>query len=214
VAAGNEGERAAALPEREMLAATDLAEPSSPEGDQVALMVEPTLADHAASARPATAAMPAAPRLLGVEHGSVPEAVAMPRTVEPPPVPASATSQVTVVLDQGMAGASRIRVALRGDVVHATIMADVAAAATLTQRLPELQRALRDRGFSDAQLSVRVLGAESVGTIPGARLESPAPTSSNAESRHESDGRFGQRRSDPDGRHRQSPRHPEPEEPA
>jgi hypothetical protein len=158
--------------------------------------------------------MPAAPRVVGVERASVPEAVAMPRAVEPPPVPASITSQVTVVLDQGMAGASRIRVVLRGDVVHATIMADVAGAAALTQRLPELQRALRDRGFSDAQLSVRVLGAESVGTVPGARLESPVPTSSSAESRHESEGRFGQRRPDPDGRHRQSPRHPEPEEPA
>jgi hypothetical protein len=124
------------------------------------------------------------------------------------------TSQVTVVLDEALAGANRIRVALRGDVVHATIVADVAAAVALTQRLPELQRALRDRGFGDAQLSVRVLGAESVAAPAGLRTESTSPASSTADARNEPESRPGQRRADPDGRQRQHHRHPEPEESA
>ncbi|MCL4867045.1 MAG: hypothetical protein KJZ47_14215, partial [Gemmatimonadales bacterium] len=131
---------------------------------------------------------------------------------EPLPQPMGSSSQVTVVLDEALAGANRIRVALRGDVVHATIVADVAAAAALTQRLPELQRSLRDRGFSDAQLSVRVLGAESVGAPAGVRPE-PAPTTANTgDSRSEADPRAGRRRADPDGRQRQPSRDPEPEE--
>lgn len=133
---------------------------------------------------------------------------------EPPTPPLQPDSQVTVVLDSAIAGANRIRVALRGDVVHATIVADVAAAVALTQRLPELQRALRDRGFTDAQLSVRVLGAEGVAAPAAMRTESTNGTSSPADARNESEPRQGQRRADPDGRQRQQSRHPEPEESA
>ncbi|MDZ4675837.1 MAG: flagellar hook-length control protein FliK [Gemmatimonadota bacterium] len=180
-------------------------------------------APAAAAAEPATTAaqpttvIPVAPPVTGpmtVNRTAPASERGMAAPPEPPALPSQPGSQVTVILDSEIAGATRIRVALRGDVVHATIVADVAAAVTLTQRLPELQRALRDRGFSDAQLSVRVLGAESV-VAPGAiRTESSTAASNNADARNDSEPRQGQRRADPDGKQRQQSRHPEPEESA
>lgn len=172
----------------------------------------PTASGVVAQSPMAVAAMPPMPLSSNLGHGTLP-ATATPHPAEPPAPPPQPESQVTLVLDSASSGANRIRVALRGDVVHATIVADVAAAVALTQRLPELQRSLRDRGFSEAQLSVRVLGAETVAAPAAIRPESAA-TSGQADARPESEPRQGQRRADPDGRQRQPHRHPEPEESA
>jgi len=147
-----------------------------------------------------------------LDTGTAAPAAPAPVAAPDPAPPASPASQVTVVLDQALSGANRIVVALRGDVVHATIVADVAAAVALTQRLPELQRSLRDRGFSDAQVSVRVLGADVVGAPAALRTEAAASTGQTSDSRHDSDPRSGQRRADPDGRQKQQSPHHEPEE--
>lgn len=83
------------------------------------------------------------------------------------PVP---TSHVTLDLDPAI-GAGRIRVAVRGDAVHATIIATEQGAPTLGAQVKELQRALEERGFSEAHVSIRSTGDApvTVSSAPGAR---------------------------------------------
>jgi hypothetical protein len=89
---------------------------------------------------------------------------------EPPPAPPVPTSHATVDLALGDGLTGRLRVAVRGDVVHATILAEGAAAVVLDRELPGLRRALAERGFPEAQVTVRATGAE------GAALPPPPPS--------------------------------------
>lgn len=86
------------------------------------------------------------------------------------------TSHATLDLALGDGTTGRLRVAVRGDVVHATILAEGAAAVMLERELPALRRSLADRGFPDAQLTVRAAGGETV-VLP------PPPTSGAAPDR-------------------------------
>ncbi len=85
----------------------------------------------------------------------------------PPDVsrPAADPRQATVHFTTADGAESRIRVRLVGDSLHATILTDSRSAAALAQALPELRRSLGDRGFSDAQVAVRVVGDTS-GLVP------------------------------------------------
>ncbi len=74
-----------------------------------------------------------------------------------PATPAKAmqpSSQVTLELDPAM-GAGRVRVAIRGDTVHATIIAADGNVAALNDQVHELRRALESRGFAEAHVAVR-----------------------------------------------------------
>lgn len=81
-----------------------------------------------------------------------------------PPTPAESTAgtprMVTLQVNAPDGSVARIRVALVGDAVRATIVAEPAAAATLESALPELRRALGDQGFNDSQVTVRSVGTE------------------------------------------------------
>jgi hypothetical protein len=64
--------------------------------------------------------------------------------------------------------------------VHATILADAASAAGFERALPELRKSLGERGFNDAQVSVRVVGAD--GAVP---LRSDSTTSRDPSQRQD-----------------------------
>lgn len=116
----------------------------------------------------------------------------------PPPAPPPAlvpTSHATLDLALGDGTTGRLRVAVRGDVVHATILAEGAAAITLERELPSLRRSLAERGFPDAQLTVRA----AIGEAP---LTSPPPTS----------GAMPERPATGRERDEGTPRHPQPEQ--
>lgn len=156
-----------------------------------------------------SAPVPARP-ISAVRLGASAE-MAAPQVEAPSPAPAPSSS-VTIQLDPGTTGATRLRVALRGDVVHATIVADAVGAGALALRMPELQRALRDRGFADAQLTVRTQGVEGTATLAAPRLEPSAAAPDSGQTRDGAEQRAGQRRSNQDDRPRQQQRDPEPEE--
>ncbi|MGE3526523.1 MAG: flagellar hook-length control protein FliK, partial [Gemmatimonadales bacterium] len=111
-----------------------------------------------AVAQPAAPVADPAPRIqvtlaqVGTPAPPVPvRPVAVP--LPPPPRPAA---QVTVPLvnEGGMAG--RLRLSLRGEVLHATIFAaDRATAGALRDGLGDLRRGLAERGFADAHVAVR-----------------------------------------------------------
>lgn len=91
--------------------------------------------------------------------------VAPPVMAQPDPPPTPATPQTVTVRFDGPGGSeSRIRVSVRGDLVHATILTDAQSAPRLEQSLPELQRALADRGFSESRVSVRIMATD--GSLP------------------------------------------------
>ncbi len=96
--------------------------------------------------------------------------IAPPPTTPAPTTPPAPTSHATLDLALGDGTTGRLRVAVRGDVVHATILAEGTAAMMLERELPSLRRSLTDRGFADAQLTVRSAGGD-VAIIP------PPPTS-------------------------------------
>ncbi len=101
----------------------------------------------AAPVRAAAAAEPTAP------------ASASASTPRPATLPAVPSHQVTVVLDRGD-GSDRIRVLVRGDTVHATILTTPGEHAALTSRTDVLRQALIDRGFSEARVLVRTAAGE------------------------------------------------------
>lgn len=111
------------------------------------------------------------------------------RTAEPRPAPPSPTSQVTVELDAEQTGAQRVRVAVRGDVVHATVVTDRGGVEAMRPQLDDLRHALEGQGFREAHVQLRV-GADgtpavSNGGAPELRLRSEAasraPDGSGAE---------------------------------
>jgi|CXWL01.1.fsa_nt_gi hypothetical protein len=100
------------------------------------------------------------------------------RTAEPPATPLAPSSQVTVELDAERTGAQRVRVAVRGDVVHATVVTDRGGADAMRPQLDELRHALEGQGFREAHVQLRVAGdgtpAVSGGGSPELRLRSDA----------------------------------------
>jgi len=89
----------------------------------------------------------------------------------------------------------RIRVSVFGESVRATILTDGRSAAQMERALPDLHRSLAEHGFRDAQVGIRVLGAEAPVHI-ASRQEAAAS------------GDSGRQRDDqaaPDGRRRDAP---------
>ncbi|MEO5798612.1 MAG: flagellar hook-length control protein FliK, partial [Gemmatimonadales bacterium] len=137
------------------------------------------------------------------------------RQPEEAPKLAQPTSHVTLQLDKDTLGASRIRVAVRGDTVRATILAEDGKVAALTAQLPELRRALEERGFTQARVTIQVEGHQEHqgNVIAGAMTDDlrakPAASTRADQGRDEQQPRGG-RRQDPDGdrprdRRRQTP---------
>ncbi|MES2305369.1 MAG: flagellar hook-length control protein FliK [Gemmatimonadota bacterium] len=146
---------------------------------------------------------------------TVTKEVAGTRLPDEAPKTAQPTSHVTLQLDKETLGASRIRVAVRGDTVRATILAEDGKAAALTAQLPELRRALEERGFTQARVTIQVEGQQEHqgNVIAGAMTDDlrakPAASARADQGRDEQQPRGG-RRQDPDGdrprdRRRQAP---------
>lgn len=102
------------------------------------------------------------------------------RAAEPRPTPPSPTSQVTVELDAEQTGAQRVRVAVRGDVVHATVVTDRGGVEAMRPQLDDLRHALEGQGFREAHVQLRVAAdgspAVSSGGAAELRLRSDAPS--------------------------------------
>lgn len=132
------------------------------------------------------------------------------RTTEPPAAPPSPTSQVTVELDAEQTGAQRVRVAVRGDVVHATLVTDQRGVEALRPQLDELRHALEGQGFREAHVQVRAAGDGSAGVVGGGsaefRLRNDAPTRAPDGSSSEQQPRGRQR-----GQDQQPPQGGQPE---
>ncbi len=157
----------------------DRPHPAARDGEGRTRAAGAMLADASAAARaarpdesvPATAG-PGSPALPEVRPSAV--SVASPAgparaaaTAPETHTPARLGDQVTLHFsgEDGLEG--RLRVAVRGPNVRATILADDPVAAERFSRgLDGLQRALLDRGFSDARLSVQQT-ARSEGSAPG-----------------------------------------------
>jgi len=115
----------------------------------------------------------------------------------PPETPASDAPprMVTLRFDGPDGLEQRIRVAVLGESVRATILTDGRSAAQMERALPDLHRSLAEHGFRDAQVGIRVLGAEAPVHI-ASRQEAAAS------------GDSGRQRDDqaaPDGRRRDAP---------
>lgn len=145
------------------------------------------LADLARLAGAASAAAATTGRASTAPTGGVAPAVA-PTPDQPPAPPPPQT--VTVRFDGPTGSEHRIRVSIRGDLVHATILTDAQSAPRLEQSLPELQRALADRGFSESRVSVRIMASDG-SQSPAARTEA-AP--SDASRQRDGQGRSGPER--------------------
>ena len=106
---------------------------------------------------PPPEAVVTAPRPAAANVADAPTAAAgAPRTAEPATKPAAPVGQVTLSFsgEEGLEG--RLRIALRGNVVRATIVArDPEEARALESSLGELRSALGERGFPDARLAVQ-----------------------------------------------------------
>jgi hypothetical protein len=125
------------------------------------------------------------------------------------------TSHATLDLALGDGTTGRLRVAVRGDVVHATILAEGAAAVQLERELPALRRSLAERGFAEAQLTVRTPGGD--GPIPPPLATAgPAPdrpaTGREREEGAPRDARPDRQDPTEDQRSRERRRPPQPEE--
>ena len=115
----------------------------------------------------------------------------------PPETPASDAPprMVTLRFDGPDGLEQRIRVSVFGESVRATILTDGRSAAQMERALPDLHRSLAEHGFRDAQVGIRVLGAEAPVHI-ASRQEAAAS------------GDSGRQRDDqaaPDGRRRDAP---------
>lgn len=93
---------------------------------------------------------------------------------------------MTVRFDAPGGGENRIRVFVRGDLVQATILTDAQSAPRLEQSLPELQRALADRGFSESRVSVRVVATDAP------VLATARPEVASGESMRQREGQYRQ----------------------
>ena len=125
------------------------------------------------------------------------------QTTEPPAAPPSPTSQVTIELDAERTGVQRVRVAVRGDVVHATLVTDRGGVEAMRPQLDDLRHALEGQGFREAHVQVRMASDGTPTAIAGAtaelRLRSDAPSRAP-------DGSSSEQQ--PRGRHRGQEEHP------
>jgi hypothetical protein len=87
---------------------------------------------------------------------------------------------VTIELEGPSADPTRIRVAVYGSVVRATIVGDAGQTERLSEHTSELRRALEDRGFRTANVAVRSAG-DLVVTAPNA----PSGGGTDSEPRHQ-----------------------------
>ncbi len=77
------------------------------------------------------------------------------------------TSHATVRMDVGGSEA-RVRVAVRGETVTATVTVDAADAPLLSSRIDELKQGLREQGFQEARVVIR--SVESADAVSGQRI--------------------------------------------
>jgi hypothetical protein len=126
------------------------------------------------------------------------------------PLPRLATSHVTVELDAEQSGAERVRVAVRGDVVHATVVTDRGGVDAMRPQLDQLRQALEGQGFREAHVQVRsgsgdVASALPVGGVADLRPRAEASSrsaDSQSSDQQQSRGRHrGQDQSSPQSRH-------------
>ncbi len=82
------------------------------------------------------------------------------RTVADPGMSAVGPKIVTLPFEAPDGGIGRLRVAVVGDQVRATMLVEPSVVATLELGLPELRRNLEARGFGDPQLAVRAAGVD------------------------------------------------------
>ena len=130
----------------------------------VALPVTPSPAAHGAGVAPH-------PPLVQSTHPATPGVVAPAPLMEERP-PLALPSHATVAFDSGDGQEGRLRVALRGNTLRATIeMPDAAAAQRLEQNAGNLSRALRAQGFEEARLVID--SPRAAGTSERAQDESP-----------------------------------------
>jgi hypothetical protein len=125
------------------------------------------------------------------------------------------TSHATLDLALADGTTGRLRVAVRGDVVHATILADGAAAVMLERELPALRRALAERGFPEAQLAVRLPGGDApIAPLPAPVAASPDRATTGRDRDEGTPRHPHPDRQDPteDQRSRERRRPPQPEE--
>jgi hypothetical protein len=124
--------------------------------------------------------------------------------------PAGAADRVTLQVADAEGRQTRIRVAVRGEQVRATILPpDAASARQLEQRMDELQAALVRQGFTDAKVTVQATRAESTAPWGG----TPAPgfadhSTSGGTDQPPGDQRQGTGRRD-EGRQGDGHRHPQ-----
>ena len=124
--------------------------------------------DPQAAAAPARAADPAPAAFAGVvghDRGAVaagPSASAAPPvSLTPPPTPdvakaAVPVDRITIPLGIDGAAGAQLRVAVRGDVLHATILAaDAGTARSLESGLGDLRRSLEQYGFRESRVVIQ-----------------------------------------------------------
>lgn len=158
---------------------SDDANGSAPSGTATGVAAAATTA---AAAYPAVAAGAPVPLLNGGQLPSAPVDPGPRQMPEPKGTPAP-TAHATLELDADKTGASRIRIAVQGSQVRATITASDIGLASLDRQLPELRRSLEERGFSDIRLAVRA--QDHVGTV--ATNASPTADDTQSFTRNRSD---------------------------
>ncbi len=89
------------------------------------------------------------------------------RSMTDAPKIAQPVSHATVKMDVGGSEA-RVRVAVRGETVTATVTVDAADAPMLTSRVDELKQGLREQGFQEARVVIR--SAEGTEAASGQRI--------------------------------------------
>jgi len=130
----------------------------------------------------------------------------MPATEAPPA--RVATSHVSVELDLAQSGAERVRVAVRGDVVHATVVTDRGGVDAMRPQLDQLRHALEGQGFREAHVQVRSSGEAAAPMAPGGvaefrpRADGSSRTADGSAPEQQPRGRQrGQDQSPPESRH-------------
>ncbi|MDZ4388957.1 MAG: hypothetical protein U0974_04440 [Gemmatimonadales bacterium] len=132
---------------------------------------------------------------------------AMPQVADVTPPPTTGTpGHTTVELSLGDGVSGRLRIAVRGEVIHATILADAVHAALLERELPGLRQALLEQGFEEAHLTVRVPPATTSTEVTPGRREA------ERHDRGGQDPRPDRRQFNDDDRQRERRHHPTKEE--
>lgn len=117
-----------------------------------------------------------------------------------PPAPASHATVRMAVGD----GEARVRVAVRGDSVTATVTVEAGHAAALASRVEDLRQGLRDQGFSEAKVIIR--SVDQPAEIAASQRVQVAPEDGRPrmpEARNDRDAGTGHREDAGHGRHAQ-----------